>query len=297
MNDTIHHDKCPLCGGKELVATVKAVDHLSSQREFAVVECAQCGFRFTQDAPNADTIGRYYESPQYKPHNEDTGLMDRVYARARSFMLSRKARLIHRHVATRGTLIDIGAGAGHFLEYMMRQGWKVKGCEQSAQARASVRDRIGVDIEGDVAHASFADGEAQVITLWHAMEHIHDLDELWHYLYRWLADDGLLVVALPNSDSADARHYGGDWAAYDVPRHLWHFTPRSFRKIAADHGFALVAINRLPLDAFYISLLTEHQRGTTLAPVVAACKGLWFTIKAAFDKNRTSSLVYLLKKQ
>ena len=225
-----------------------------------------------------------------------SGLMGRIYSMARRVMLQRKANLAHRYAARTGTLLDIGAGCGHFMAQMQKRGWMVAGCEQSETARQTAQSLFGLVLAGDVWNVEYDTGAFDVITLWHAMEHIHDIHGLWSRMRQWLSDDGTLVVAVPNCSSADARYYGSDWAAWDVPRHLWHFSPEIFSALAAQHGFRVVATHRLPLDVNYISLLSERYRGIKLGLLSAIWHSLLFNIRSSFQIQETSSLIYILRK-
>lgn len=288
--NTIHYDYCPLCHGAELAPHLTATDHLVSGLRFDIVRCRACGFLFTQDAPTPDAIGPFYESVDYQPHNNRCSFTSFLYHSVRSVMFRWKYLLIRRHHKQRGTLIDVGAGSGHFVAYMRQQGWQVVGCEQSERARAEAWQRDGLRLDGDVMSVDYPQACADVITAWHAVEHIHDLHGLWERFGRWLKHDGLLVVAVPNCDSFDAKHYESDWAAWDAPRHLWHFNEATIKMLGQCHGFKLRSINSLPLDACYIAMLTEHNKVKGLA------KGLRFALSGAVQPQQASSLVFLFQK-
>lgn len=288
--NTIHYDYCPLCHGADLTLHMTATDHLVSGLRFDIVRCRTCGFLFTQDAPTPDAIDPFYESMNYQPHNDGRGLVSMAYRRVRSLMLCRKGALIHGYHKQRGVLIDVGAGSGHFMAYMRHQGWQVMGCEQSERARDEAWQRDGLRLDGDVMSVDYPQACADVITAWHAMEHIHDLHRLWDSLNKWLKADGLLVVAVPNSQSLDARHYGNHWAAWDVPRHLWHFSAATMESLGMRHGFNLVATNALLLDACYIAMLSDHSKFKALV------SGFRFTLQGAFHPQQASSLIYLFQK-
>lgn len=291
MTYTVHHNCCPLCHCTEMALFVTTTDHLISQRQFEIVQCRKCGFLFTQDAPSDRAIASYYESTNYQPLNTSNGFISALYGTARSIMVRWKSRLIHRHHRKQGTLIDVGAGCGHFLAYMHRQGWNVLGCEQSDRARAEASRRWQLHLDGDVMRCDYLSWCADVITAWHAVEHIHNLHGLWERFHQWLMPDGMLVVAVPNSESDDAQHYVDRWAAWDVPRHLWHFNISSITSLARQHGFFLIDINPLPLDAVYISLLSDQNK------IPAIINGLRFALQGVTHSQHASSLVYMFKKQ
>ena len=296
MMNIIHYLHCPLCGSHRLSHYLTSTDHLVSHNNFEILRCNDCNFLFTQDVPSPQAIGAYYESLHYSPHHAMSGLMGSIYVMARRVMLRRKAQMVHLYATHTGTLLDIGAGCGHFLSLMQKRGWMVAGCEQSETARQMAQSLFGLSLAGDVWSAQYDTGAFDVITLWHAMEHIHDLHGLWSRLRQWLAADGTLVVAVPNCSSADARHYGCNWAAWDVPRHLWHFSPDAFSALAAQHGFRVVAIHRLPLDVYYISLMSEQYRNEKFGLLSAIWHSLLFNIRSTFHIQETSSLIYILRR-
>jgi SAM-dependent methyltransferase len=155
-----------------------------------------------------------------------------------------------------GCLLDYGAGTGDFLSEAKQIGWQVYGIEPNDGAR-NLAGKKGIDLVAE--RSELGTKKFEVITLWHVLEHIHDLDSTLDYLYDHLADSGLLVIAVPNYRSWDAQHYGSDWAAYDVPRHLWHFSKNSMEVLFKD-GLELIDIRPMKLDAFYVSLLSERYR-------------------------------------
>ena len=289
-DDTIHYDCCPLCHGSHLTHYLNTTDHQASGRQFEIVKCHCCGLLFTQDAPAPDTIGQYYASDNYLPHNNGRGFVSLVYRVVRSMMFHKKNALICRHQQHKGTLIDVGAGSGDFMAYMRRKGWNVKGCEQSEQARHEAWRRCKMRLDGDVMTIQYPSASADVITAWHAIEHIHDQQSLWQRFHAWLKPDGLLVVAVPNCDSVDAHYYGSRWAAWDVPRHLWHFSIDTMTQLAVSHGFKLIDIKPLPLDVFYISLMSD-QSG-----VKALVNSFRFTAQVLSNSKQASSLIYFFKK-
>lgn len=244
-------------------------------------------------------MGRYYESPDYISHTDTRkGLMNRAYHLARRVMLTRKARLVERVAGRReGTLLDIGTGTGYFAHAMARRGWRVKAIEKSAQARAFAEERFGLAVDAENALPGYADASFDAITLWHVMEHLEHLNETWSELFRLLKEDGALVAAVPNFTSYDAAKYGEAWAAYDVPRHLWHFSPSTMQQFGSKHGFKLAEQHPLPFDAFYVAMLTEKHKGRRAAFLRGLQTGAqaWFSTLAR--KERGSSMIYVFRKK
>ena len=290
---------CPLCGGTQLERTLTCVDHYASGEVFHLCRCKACGFVFTQDFPAETEIGRYYETPDYISHSDTRkGAINTLYHWVRSIMLGRKARLVMNEAHRRkGRLLDIGTGTGYFAHAMDERGWQVDAMEKNAGARTFAKQHFNLQVLPDDAWASLKEGSYDVITLWHVMEHLEHLNETWERLYRLLSPKGVLIVAVPNCASADAHRYGADWAAYDVPRHLWHFTPGIMQQFGAKHGFILAERHPMPFDAFYVSMLSEkymHHRLPFWRGLLAGTLA-WFS--ALVRKDRSSSLIYVFRKK
>lgn len=297
--DILKINTCPLCGGQQLEHALTCTDHYASGETFEVVRCVQCGFLMTQNAPVEAEIGKYYETPDYISHsNTQKGLMNRVYHWVRQLMLSRKAVLVKRvSKMPKGTLLDYGTGTGYFAHTMMKKQWQVKAIEKSPQARAFAKEHFGLEVDAETALPHYSSDTFDVVTLWHVMEHLEHLNEMWETLRRILKERGVLIVAVPNPDSYDAQKYKEWWAAYDVPRHLWHFRPSVMQQFGVKHGFVLEERLPMPFDAFYVSMLTEKYKGSKLSFV----KGLWTGTCAWFSalgkKERSSSMIYVFRKK
>ena len=297
--DILKINTCPLCGGQQLEHALTCTDNYASGETFEVVRCAHCGFLMTQHAPVEAEIGKYYETPDYISHsNIRKGLMNRIYHLVRRLMLARKAALVKRiSKLDKGTMLDYGTGTGYFADAMKRNGWQVSAIEKSPQARLFAKEQFGMEVEAEDALKGYADGSMDVVTLWHVMEHLEDLNGMWKAFHRILKHHGVLVMAVPNPDSYDAQKYGEWWAAYDVPRHLWHFTPSVIQRFGVRHGFILEESLPMPFDAFYVSMLTEKYKGSRLSFV----KGLWTGTCAWFSslnkKERSSSMIYVFRKK
>lgn len=284
-------EACPVCGKTVFRNRLVVEDRTVSHESFAVVECAACGFQFTNPRPGAEEIGRYYESAAYVSHNSAAaGLVNQVYRLARLFTMRRKARLLGKFAPRRGRLLDYGCGTGHFLAAAQGAGWAVAGVEPNATARAEASQRVGQPIgEGDLT--AFAPGSFDAITLWHVLEHVHTLNETLAQLVRLLRSDGVLLIAVPNAASFDAQHYGARWAAYDVPRHLYHFVPATMARLLKKHRLALRATLPMPLDAYYVGLLSEPpSRGRLLRALRVGYQSNQY---AAGHEGQYSSLLYV----
>ena len=290
---------CPLCGGVELERTLTCIDHYASGEVFHLCRCRDCGFQMTQDFPSENEIGRYYETPDYISHSDTRkGMVNSLYHYVRTYMLKRKARLVmHEAHCNEGRLLDVGTGTGYFADMMCRQGWQVEAVEKNAGARDFAKQHFGLDVKPETALGDYEAGSFGVITLWHVMEHLEYLNETWETLNRLLNERGVLIVAVPNCLSYDARHYGAYWAAYDVPRHLWHFTPDTMQRFGAKHGFILAERYPMPFDAFYISMLTEKYMHRSCPFLRGLINGTLAWFSALVKKERSSSMIYVFRKK
>ena len=295
----LHIDTCPLCGNKRFEKVMTCTDHYATNEPFDICRCMSCGFLFTQDVPDESEIGRYYESPDYISHTDTRkGLANRLYHYVRQYMLRRKAHLIKRCCGlSRGRLLDIGTGTGYFPHFMSQRGWRIFAIEKSPQARAFARERFGLEVDAPEALGGYEEKSFDVVTLWHVMEHLQHLNETWERLYSLLDERGILVVAVPNPTSFDARYYKERWAAYDVPRHLWHFAPAVMQQFGAKHGFTLVERHPMPFDAFYVSMLSERYRNSGLPFVKGMFSGIEAGLASAVKKERSSSMIYVFQKK
>jgi 2-polyprenyl-3-methyl-5-hydroxy-6-metoxy-1,4-benzoquinol methylase len=294
----IHYQACPSCNSADIKAALTARDHTVSQKDFAIWECGNCSLRFTQDVPDADTIGPYYKSEDYISHtNTRKGLINNLYHIVRKQTLSGKRRLLSSATRLkRGKMLDLGAGAGSFVAHMAENGWEVTGLEPDETARniASSQNRTLLLPMSDFY--SLAPESYDAITLWHVLEHVHDLHAYVGQLARLLKKEGRIFIAVPNYTSYDAAVYKGTWAAYDVPRHLYHFSPAAMEDLLAKHDLQLQAIRPMWFDSYYISLLSEKYRNGKGNLVKAFLTGFISNLRAFVDKSRCSSLIYVIGK-
>lgn len=297
--EKINITTCPLCGGTHIERETTCVDHYATGEMFQLCRCADCGFLLTQDFPAEAEIGRYYAVPQYVSHSDTRqGIVNRIYHMVRSYMLGRKARLVERAAHRKeGRLLDIGTGTGYFADVMQRRGWQVQAIEKNEQARAFAAQHFGLEVQPTEELWRYERNSFHVVTLWHVMEHLEHLNETWDRLYELLDEHGVLVVAVPNCSSFDARHYGAYWAAYDVPRHLWHFTPDTIQQFGSKHGFIMAERHPMPFDAFYVSMLTERNMRRSLPFLRGLLTGTLAWFSSLVRKERSSSMIYVFRKK
>lgn len=294
----IHYQQCPVCNGSEIQPVLSARDFTVSGQPFSIWECADCGLRFTQDVPDQETIGPFYQSDAYISHSDTKkGLVNAIYHQVRNFTLKQKRKLIIRVTGKmQGRILDIGAGTGAFLDQMHQRGWKVTGLEPDAGARSVAAEKYRLELLELSGLTKPDPGTYDAITMWHVLEHVHELHSYIHTIRELLVPGGVLVLALPNYKSEDARIYGENWAAYDVPRHLYHFCPASVKKLLSIHDMELQSIHPMWFDSFYISLLSEQYQHGKPGYGRAILNGLRSNRKAISNKEIASSLIYIARK-
>jgi 2-polyprenyl-3-methyl-5-hydroxy-6-metoxy-1,4-benzoquinol methylase len=291
-------DNCPLCNSKNTCEFLVAKDHLLTNEAFPLFKCQSCGFIFTQNVPPPDKIGAYYQSQDYVSHSDTRkGLMNKIYHLGRTFMQKKKIRMVDR-VARGKKLLDIGCGTGYFPAYMMQKGYKVAGVEVDEKARNFASKEFGLNVisPDEFLNKGFLE-KFDVITLWHVLEHLDDFDLYLEKMLEHLENEGTLMIALPNCSSLDARFYKEYWAGYDVPRHLWHFTPSTVLRLAVKHDLKLVKMKRLLLDPFYNSMLSEKYKKNKLYMVSGLIIGKLAYLESLFNLKKSSSLVYFLNRR
>ena len=289
---------CPVCGANSFSGLFSAKDHLVSGERFLIIKCDACGFALTADPPAEKEIGRYYLSEDYISHSDKKqDLTGYFYHLARNFMLRRKHRLVSGVTRKdRGTLLDFGSGTGYFASFMQKKGWEVTGIELNEQARNYSVSRFGVRALAPETVKDIPERSADCITFWHVLEHLYDPAGWLMEVKRILKDDGMCIIAIPNLDSADAKWFADRWAALDVPRHLWHFSPESLIRFVVNSGFKCTKIRALPLDIFYISALSYRNQGRRLSLLRGILTGTFLTAASLFRKNSASSLIYVISK-
>jgi len=270
--------------------TVK--DHSVSGETFQLLLDENLQLLKTHPQPLPDNLGRYYESDDYISHTDGKRtLFEKLYHTVKQKALRDKIKLIEGFKQSKGNLLDIGAGTGDFLVEAKKSGWVITGIEPSAKAKA-------ISISKGI---SFADGlehiqnhSQDVITMWHVLEHVPDVENEIRELKRILKPDGVLIVAVPNYKSYDAQYYGNFWAAYDVPRHLWHFSKTSIKKLFEVQEMNLIKILPMKFDSFYVSLLSEKYKTGKMNFIGGFLTGLKSNMKARRNVE-FSSHIYVIK--
>ena len=283
---------CPNCDASDFQKVLIAKDWLVTQESFTIVSCINCGLNFTNPRPTEAEIGKYYQSDQYLSHaSAPKGFVAFAYALVRKYALGQKLGILNTFNRGEKTLLDIGCATGNFLAHCKENGWDVSGTEPDDDAALIAKQKdlpVYKSIFEELPKSKYA-----IITMWHVLEHVHRLNESLARIKDLIRDDGHLIIAVPNRLSDDAGLYKENWAAYDVPRHLYHFSPATIESLLGKHGFSLIAKKPMYFDSFYVSIMSEKiSNGSVLKGVY---QGLVSNIKASKTGNY-SSLIYIFKK-
>lgn len=289
-------DQCPICESQDFEEIISSKDYFLTQEHFNIDTCNSCGIKFTNPRPLAKNIFNYYKSEDYISHsNTSKGLVNKLYKAVRTYTLTRKIQLIRKYKPS-GKLLDIGSGSGEFLFTISQNKFTVTGIEPDQKARDFSISKYNLQVFDESFLDKLEPHSFDVITMWHVLEHVYDLSARIEQLSKLLKDDGILIVAVPNSSSYDAKKYGEYWAAYDLPRHIYHFTKKDIWNLFKTHKFEVRKIVPMKFDSFYISMLSEKYKTGSNKYIKAFLVGMISNFLARFTKNNYSSLTYVIKK-
>lgn len=277
---------------KNLKPYLNCIDYTVSKESYEVMYNEQLNMLVTSPLPK--DLHNYYKSNNYISHTDSKkSLVDKIYQLVKKYSLRKKISLINSFGFKNGTILDIGAGTGEFVKYCNENNWNSEGMEPSEKAR-QIALKKKIYLKGSLEELS--DKKYNIITLWHVLEHITELHIYIEKLKNSLSKNGKLIIAVPNFESYDATYYKQYWAAYDVPRHVWHFSKVSLNKIFKYHGLKIIKIRPMLFDSFYVSLLSEKYKTGKINYFKAFYIGLKSNMKA-ISKNNYSSLIYIIEKE
>lgn len=295
----IRYTHCPVCNSNSIQPVLKAKDHTVSNEEFSVWHCNDCSLRFTQDVPGQADIGAYYESAGYISHSDTKeGIINNLYHQVRKRTLISKQKLVKGVTGiSKGEILDIGCGTGAFLNTMKNAGWSITGLEPDTAARMKAVELYGISPMEPQKLFELPPATFNAISMWHVLEHVHQLHEYMEQVSKLLTVGGRLLVAVPNYTSKDAGIYKEYWAAWDVPRHLYHFSPQSMERLVSRHRLKLVAVKPMWFDSFYVSMLSEKYKNGKGNIVKAVFNGFLSNLKAFGNTSKCSSVIYVIGKE
>jgi len=290
-----NNSNCPVCKNQNFSPFITCEDYTVSHEKFEIVSCDSCGFKFTNPRPNNDVLGNYYKSEDYISHSDTKkGIISRLYHAVRTRTLRQKLKLVSSYVS-RGTILDYGCGTGAFVSECWQNGWKAFGLEPDKGARKiAFESGLNVSESKEILDQKTSDLKFNAITLWHVLEHVTDLDETLNYFKTKLSREGVLIIAVPNHKSYDAEHYKEHWAAYDVPRHLYHFEQSTIQTLMRGYGFSLVEMHPMKFDSFYVSMLSEKYKTGSIQYFSAFVNGLKSNLKSK-GPGDYSSVIYVFQ--
>lgn len=296
MTKRIHYTLCPVCDSPAIKNVLQVKDHTVSGELFTVAECQSCTLRFTQNVPDENTIAPYYKSENYISHtNTSKGFINKLYQSVRKRTIEKKRKLIEQDTGIKkGKIVDVGSGIGSFISEMKQHGWDATGLEPDADARKVAKELYGLELADIAQFYHLPADHFDAITLWHVLEHVHDLSKYVQQLRTLLTEKGKLFIAVPNYTATDAARYKEYWAAYDVPRHLYHFSPFSIETLMKKNGLKVLKYKPMWYDSFYISLLSSKYKNGKTNWLSAFWNGLRSNIVAIADNKKCSSVIYVI---
>ena len=292
----IVYTSCPNCANINIFKVLSAKDYTVSGEEFEIWECKSCTQRFTQNVAEENEIGKYYQSENYISHSDTSkGLINNLYHKVRKRTLIQKRKLIENATAKiSGNILDVGAGTGAFLNTMKIAKWNCAGIEPDETARKKALELYNIDLKEAEKLYLLSPQSFDAITLWHVLEHVHELHKYVEQLKNLLSAEGKLFIAVPNYTSCDEKIYSEYWAAYDVPRHLYHFSPKAMEVLLNAHGLKIEKIKPMWYDSVYVSMLSEEYKTGDSHPVKAFINGMISNLETVSDHSKCSSLIYIV---
>ena len=289
--------KCPLCKSGHFNNYIVVKDHAVTQESFTLCKCEKCNFIFTNPRPDLNNIGKYYQSENYISHTDKgNSIINILYKLVRTYTLKVKINWINKYVKNKGRLLDYGCGTGYFLNKASNNGWEAVGVEPNENASRIATENKKVKVYPSIAELD-NENKFDAITLFHVLEHVHDLRPTIELLLKKLKKRGTLFLAVPNNASFDAIQYKENWAALDVPRHLYHFTQETMAKLAEEYDLRLVDTVPMKFDSYYVSILSDKITNSGNNIIKSLISGYKSNKNAKNNNNNYSSLLFILRKK
>lgn len=288
----LNQSTCPACGTESFSTYLTVKDHFLSKESFNLELCDSCSLLFTNPRPTLERIGDYYKSEDYVSHSSTKkGLVNKVYGWVRSYTLKKKISLLKQ--LTKGKkVLDIGAGTGHFLAKAKESGYVVLGLEPDEDARKVALSENGIELK-DLSLLHGLNQSFDIVSMWHVLEHVYDLQVDLEKIVSLVNHNGVLIIAVPNYTSFDAQYYKEFWAAYDVPRHLYHFSPKSIIPLVESKGLKFEKMLPMNFDSYYVSMLSEKYKGGSMLKAMR----IGFLSNRKAKKGFSSSQIYIFRKK
>lgn len=299
VSENLKYPSCPICNESLIEKVFNTYDFSLTKESFDILLCPSCCLQYTYPVPSKEHISVYYNFSEYISHTDiKKGLFNKVYHLVRKFTLSQKANFVQSFTPNKlGKILDIGSGTGAFANTMKGKGWEVEALEPDESSRKIALDNYGLIIHPIDHFYNLPHNKFDVITLWHVLEHVHDLNDYFVQFNSLLNEKGKLIIAVPNYTSFDATYYKHMWAAYDVPRHLYHFCPQSMKVLCERHNMNIIKYKPMWFDSLYVALLTEkYIKWGLFGSLRALIVGVVSNLVAVFDCKKSSSIIYVIQK-
>lgn len=288
---------CPVCLSSDFTMFLEGKDYFLSGEDFNIQSCNSCGFKFTNPRPFSSQMEKYYHSEKYISHNaHNGGLFEIIYSAVRFFSVRKKYSMIH-SVSPGNRFLDVGCGTAELLHYCKKRGMEVMGVEPGENARNFAIEQYALPIMEKIEDLNGSSSQFDCISLWHVLEHLPDLSQSMIEIKHLLQPAGILIIAVPNVESWDATYYNKFWAAYDLPRHLYHFTAHSLKLLMENHNLEIIKMLPQKLDAFYISLLSEQYKTGRKNIVKAFINGIKSNYLASKGNFSYSSNIFIIRRK
>ncbi len=289
--------QCPICGNEDFKQLLNCVDYFLTKETFNLVSCKNCEFVFVNPRPSQNELSRYYDTPEYISHSGTRrGFVNYLYLKIRNITLKKKFNLVNK-VSSGKSILDIGCASGELLNYFKQKNWTTLGIEPDEKARNFSRTNFNLQVEPENHLNNISDKSFDAISMWHVLEHVSELKKRMEQITRIIKDDGTIIIALPNHLSYDAEFYKSYWAAYDVPRHLYHFSQKNIEQLFSNYGFKMISLLPMKFDSYYVSMLSEKYKTGKQSFVKGLYRGYISNLYARKRSNNYSSLIYVFKKK
>ena len=298
-SENLKYPSCPICNESKIDKVFNTYDFSLTKESFDILLCPKCSLQYTFPVPSKEHISVYYNFSEYISHTDTKkGLFNQVYHLVRKFTLTQKANFVQSFLPNKlGKILEIGSGTGAFANTMKVKGWEVDALEPDESSRKIAFENYGLSIHPIDHFFKLPQNNFDIITLWHVLEHVHDLNDYFVQFNSLLKNDGKLIIAVPNYTSFDATYYKHMWAAYDVPRHLYHFSPQSMKVLCEQHNMSIIKYKPMWFDSLYVALLTEkYIKWGLFGSFRALIVGVVSNLVAVFDSKKSSSVIYVIQK-
>lgn len=290
--------KCPICNFEQFENYSKVKDHSISGEYFNLIRCKSCHFIITSPRPESELLSNYYHSENYISHSDtNTGFINKIYRLIRHFTLKQKIALIKKFHKN-PKILDIGSGAGYFLNACKKEGFNCFGIEPDLNTRSNSINKFDIQVFDELYIDQIPAESMDAITMWHVLEHVPELNQRLVEIRKILKSNAYIIIAVPNCDSFDAKFYKEFWAGFDAPRHLWHFTPETIIQLLNQHSFEHIETKPMYFDSYYVAMLSEKYKRNFAGLIRGFATGFISNTIAYFSKhNRYSSQIYIFRKQ